>query len=133
MIKRVLSQLGVYAVSVAIGFVVVEAGYRIYLLRTDPRMHLRAESIAELPPIAAITRSLWQFDAVEGFRYAPRDHIFTAQLVNGRVLTCSAMTPLNKYGFPVLAEGNYEDADVKLAVFGNSFSMPHDESNTSWV
>ncbi|PWT86747.1 MAG: hypothetical protein C5B56_11935 [Proteobacteria bacterium] len=130
--RRYLYHLGIYLIAAAVGFLAVEAAYRVLLLKKYPRIQLRAETDEELPLIGAYNRSLWRFDAVEGFQYV-RGQIFNTHVRNGRILACEPVPPRNKYGMPGLAEGDYEDAEIKLAVFGDSFSLFTDASNANWV
>jgi hypothetical protein len=130
--KRVLSQIGIYAVAAVVGFLVVETGYRVHLLHKDPRIQLRPETIAELPVVGVYNRSLWRFDAAEGYQYVD-DPVFTTQIKDRRIAGCMRLPPINKYGSPGLAEGHYEDAKIKLAVFGDSFSVFADANNMTWV
>ena len=51
----------------------------------------------------------------------------------GRIAGCNAVDPINKDGSPGISEGNYEDADFKVAVFGDSFSVFVDDRNKTWV
>jgi hypothetical protein len=132
MIKRVLSEIGIYLIAAVLGCVIVETGYRAYLLYKDPRMQLRPEANSALPPIGVYSRSMWRFDAAEGFQYV-RDPIFITHVANGRIAGCQIAPPINKYGSPGIAEGSYEDAEVKLAVFGDSFSVFADPNNMTWV
>jgi lysophospholipase L1-like esterase len=132
MIKRVLSEFGIYLIAALLGCVIVETGYRAYLLYKDPRMQLRPEPNSALPPIGVYSRSMWRFDAAEGFQYV-RDPIFITHVANGRIAGCQIAPPINTYGSPGLAEGSYEDAEVKIAVFGDSFSVFADPNNMTWV
>jgi hypothetical protein len=118
-----LRNIATYIAAVIIGCFIVEAGCRIQLLRTDPRIRWWQERVDELPEIDAYTRSLWHFNPEEGFDYSDRTGIFIASVVKGRIALCGAINPLNEEGSPGISEGRYEDADFKIAVFGNSFNI----------
>ena len=130
--KRVLSQLGTYLMAAIVGFLLVEAGYRIELVRKDSRIRLWPGTVAEIPLLGVYNRSLWRFDAVEGFQYVT-DPIFITHIGNGRITGCQQIPAINKYGSPGLAEGSYEDAEIKIALFGDSFSVFPDPDNMTWV
>ena len=130
--KRLRPQIGLYLAALIVGCVVVELGYRVHLLLKDDRIHLRPQTIAELPIIGVYNRSLWRFDEAEGFQYV-QEAIFNAHILGGRFLSCGRIPPINKYGNIGLAEGNYEDAEIKLAVFGDSFSAFTGAGDMTWV
>jgi hypothetical protein len=130
--KRIISQLGIYLIAAVLGFLIVEVGYRAYLLRKDARMQLWPQSLSALPPIGVYSRSMWRFDEAEGFKYVT-EPIFITHVANGRIAACQIAPPINKDGSPGLSEGSYEDAEVKLAVFGDSFSLFADANNMNWV
>ena len=131
-LKKILQQVAFYLAAAVVAFLIVEIGYRANMLLKDPRIQLRPENITELP-ITAYTRSLWQFNAAKGFYYADRTGIFVATVSMGRIAGCSAVDPINKDGSPGISEGKYENADFKVAVFGDSFSVFVDGSNSTWV
>jgi lysophospholipase L1-like esterase len=130
--ERARNSWGLYVVAAIAAFLLVEAGYRINLLIKDSRLQLRSETIAELPLLGVYSRSLWQFDLNEGFQYSNR-RIFQTHIRRGQIDNCVVLPPLNKYGSPGVAEGNYEDSDVKLAAFGDSFSVFTDANNMTWL
>ena len=131
--KWVLQQAAFYLVAAIVALLIVEIGYRTNVLLKDPRLQLRPEKLTELPPISAYTRSLWRFDPNEGFQYTDRTGTFISTVFNGRIAGCWAADPINKDGSPGISEGNYEDADFKVAVFGDSFSVFVDNRYNTWV
>ena len=76
--KWILQQAAFYLAVAVVSMLTVEVGYRVHVLFKDSRLRVRSEKIAELPPIYAYTRSLWRFDADEGFQYTDRTGIFIA-------------------------------------------------------
>jgi len=130
-LARLRSSLILCVVAGIVGFLLVEGGYRVNLLLKDSRLQLRPETIAELPLLGVYNRSIWQFDLAEGFQYTDRQ-IFQTTIENGRIDNC-VLLPRDSYGSPRVAEASYNDADVKLAVFGDSFSLSRDASNNTWV
>jgi hypothetical protein len=134
-VHRVAFAVAVYLISAIIGFLIVEAGYRIRLTQMgDPRIQWPTEANAELPQdIGAYDRSPWQFDATEGFRYVANSVFYNAQVVNGKRVTCIRHPVINAYGGEGLSEGAYETAQVKLAIFGDSFTGFTGLDYLTWV
>ena len=97
--RRVMRKIGtaiaVGIISLAIGFVLVEAGYRLLLLRTDARLMLpwRLVNPANLPPIEVYNRSLWIFDPDEGYQYVREDVDWT-RIERGIVSDCARLNPI---------------------------------------
>lgn len=130
--RRTASTIGVYVLAVLIAVLIVEIGYRIRLLSNDVRLQLSASVPANLPYIGAYTHSLWRYDEKEGFYYVSRKNIFFAQVTNGRIVSCDPLIDIQD-GSPGVSEGNYQDAKLKIAVFGDSFSVRTDEHNLTWI
>jgi hypothetical protein len=136
--KRTIRQIGSAAAigifSLVVGFALVEAGYRLILLRTDPRLMLpwRLASPAGLPPIEVYNRSLWKFDPDEGYQYA-RDDVDSTRIERGIVTDCTRLNPINANGGGGLIEGDYASADLKIAVFGDSFTWFSSPENLTWT
>ena len=131
--KVLLQQVVTYLAAVVIGCFIVEAGYRVHLVRNDLRIQLRIDSEELLLPFTAYTRSLWHFNAAEGFQYADRTGVYETSIMDGRIAGCGAVNPINKDQSPGISEGNYEDAEIKIALFGDSFGVFVDNNNFTWV
>jgi hypothetical protein len=131
--KIVIRQVAFYVAAAVVAFLIVESGYRVHLLYKDPRILLRAETLTDLPPIAAYTRSLWQYDADEGFRYTDRTGVFFTEVANGRIASCSGAGSINADGSPGISTGRFQDAQFKVALFGDSFSAVVDDGGRTWV
>jgi hypothetical protein len=133
---RIVKYIGVWLIAAVIGFIVVEIGYRVRLVIQNPFLLRSAqadEPVSPLVPIFAHTRSFWRFSATEGYELVPRDNLYRVSIVGDQISNCQLVEQLNKYGEPGLAEGNYDDAQVKIALFGNSFSMNTDQEGLTWV
>ena len=136
--RRVMRKIGtaiaVGIISLAIGFVLVEAGHRLLLLRTDARLMLpwRLVNPANLPPIEVYNRSLWIFDPDEGYQYVREDVDWT-RIERGIVSDCARLNPINAIGGSGLIEGDYASADLKIAVFGDSFTWFSSPENLTWT
>src|SRR5262249_34376926 len=125
--KRMMRQMGLAAgisiLSLVVGFTLVEAAYRLVLLRTDPRLMLpwRLANPDNLPHIEVHSRSLWKFDFDEGYQYV-RENVDWTRIESGVVTDCTRLNPINAHGGSGLIEGDYASADLKIAVFGDSFT-----------
>ena len=97
--RQIGAALALGAISLVIGFVLVEAGYRLVLLRTDARLMLpwRLGSPANLPPFEVYNRSLWKFDLDEGYQYVREDVDWT-RIEHGVVSDCARLNPVNAMG-----------------------------------
>jgi hypothetical protein len=128
---RLVKYAGVWTLAALISFIAVEIGYRILLVIENP--FLRPTSSNESTAVNAFTRSFWRFDAVRGYDLVSRENIYSVAFQNGKILGCGLVPQLNKYGGPGPAEGSYEGAQVKIAVFGNSFNLNTNDDNLTWL
>jgi hypothetical protein len=130
---RIRSGIGVSLISIIVGFLLVEAGYRVVLLR-DPRMMLpwRMADPMKVAPVEAYNRSLWTYDFEEGYQYT-RENVYATRVEQGVVTDCRMLNPINAIGGAGLIEGDYASADVKVAVFGDSFTWWSDAENLTWT
>jgi hypothetical protein len=132
---RVAKNIGIWVVAGVVAFLLVEVGYRVRLAMQNPALlrAVKSETDASLRPIYAYSRSLWRFNAKEGYEFASRENNFIVTIAGGKIESCKPVPQLNKYDGPGPAEGSYENAKLKVAVFGNSFSLNLDEDNLTWV
>jgi hypothetical protein len=133
-IRRIAPAIMVGIDALTVGFVLAEAAYRLVLLRTDSRVMLpwRVADPASLPPIEVYNRSLWQFDLDEGYHYV-RDNVDWTRVERGLVADCARLNPINANGGSGLIEGDYASADLKIAVFGDSFTWFSSPDNLTWT
>jgi hypothetical protein len=131
--SRVVKYIGVWVMAAVVSFVAFEIGYRVRLAVQNPFLWPTSEAEASAAPINAFTRSFWHFNAAEGYDFASREDLYSVAFQNGKILGCGLVPQLNKYGGPGPTEGSYEDAQVKIAMFGNSFSLNTNEDNLTWL
>src|SRR5262245_12818628 len=82
-LHRIRSAVGVGLVAIIAGFLLVEAGYRVVLLR-DLRMMLpwRMADPMKIGPVEVYDRSLWIYDRDEGYRYT-REEVHATRVEQG--------------------------------------------------
>ncbi len=106
-------------VSLAVGFILSEAGYRFLLYRDVPeRFHE--------PPVEQLgvyDKSHWIYDEKFGYGYPPGRVINYTNIQNGKVNGCSTINVINELGTIGPIVGNYKDAAVKIMVIGDSFAV----------
>jgi hypothetical protein len=117
--------------SIVFGLVAIEASGRIYLRLKYPDRFVGSVADKRLPAIGVYNRSLWEFDAATGYRYASGD-IFLSHVDGGQVTSCQKIQTANEYGNLGRIKGHWDTADIKIAVFGDSFSAFVTLDNMTW-
>jgi hypothetical protein len=117
--RRVLGilRLAVTVAAIAIG---VEAGYRVYLYVKHPNYFRAADAAAA--DFWVQSRSFWQYDREYGYGYVPSLTVDVTTLKAGAVIKCTQMTVANSQGNSGPPVPDFDEADVKIAVFGDSFT-----------
>jgi hypothetical protein len=100
--------------------VCVEAGYRVYLYVKHPN-YFRAADVAAAD-FWVQTHSFWRYDSDYGYGYVPSLTVDVATVKAGAVVQCSQMTVANSQGNSGPPVPDFDEADVKIAVFGDSFT-----------
>ena len=108
-----------------VGFGLSEAGFRSYLYLSYPQMFHRRDQ-----HIAAYDVSHWEFDERFGYVYPPERVIHQTNVQDGRVSSCQRLDVINKYGNIGPIVGDYHQAEVKVLVFGDSWSAFHHDGRT---
>lgn len=112
-------------VGTLVGLVVAEAAYRVYLYDRIPE-RFAALSGDGGANVWFFHTSPWRFNPSFGYEYVP-GLATGGSASKGRVDTCWTF-PINEQGNIGVIEGSYDDADLKILVFGDSFtSQPHDD------
>jgi GDSL-like Lipase/Acylhydrolase len=124
--------VAMFALAAVVGGGLAEGTYRGQVFLKDERIYWRAPRVEQLLPISAISRSLWTYNPDEGFRYTDRTNIFGTTIQDGKIVSCGTIDPINKDGSPGLTEGDYDSAAVKIAIFGDSYTVTVDDKNKSW-
>jgi len=109
------------------GSVLSEAAYRIYLRVAYARLFQPPDSDKN---IAAYDVSHWEFDRRFGYVYPPGRIIAQTNIADGRVTSCQRWDIINKYGNIGKIVGDYHEAELKVLVFGDSWSAFHHEGRT---
>jgi hypothetical protein len=65
---------------------------------------------------------MWRFNARVGYEYVPSQTITTTTVVAGKVSGCGQTAPVNAEGNIGPTVPDYDTADLKVALFGDSFS-----------
>ena len=118
--KPFLKNALLVVVSCAVGFVLLEFGYRIHLERKNPSM-FEASVDGRPRSLWFAHRSLWEYDQERGYNYVRNSTIWTGTLVNG-VLTGTAPAHTNERGGLDSIIGDYDRAELKILLVGDSFS-----------
>ena len=106
----------------------LEAAYRagLYLKYPERFTALRQDSYS------IADRSMWHYDSRYGYDYVPSVVIDTSTISNGQVVGCSTSMPVNAQGNIGPAVPDYDSADLKIALFGNSFTATATDDGTTW-
>lgn len=115
-----------FASSIAIGLLLSEAGYRVFLFSQHPERFIQGQKTNAGPPVWFFEKSPWLFSEPFGYEYA-KETVYGGSANGGKVQSCWNF-PLNAQGNVGRIEGDYASADLKILVFGDSFTaQPHDE------
>ncbi|MEQ8346448.1 MAG: SGNH/GDSL hydrolase family protein [Sneathiellaceae bacterium] len=107
--------------SVIVGLVLVESTYRVYLWVASPRpATVLAEGEAP-PSYSFYDRSHWEYDERFGFRYPPGRKLLIGSVADGRLTSCDQIDTINARGNIGPIRGAYDDAALKILLFGDSF------------
>lgn len=108
------------AVGLGVGFVGTEAGYRYYLYHTQPDKFVRPPAASERPPVWFFEDTPWRFDREFGYVYKPGT-FYGGSIQNGKVTSCWDWIT-NKRGNIGRIKGDYDTAQLKILVFGDSWT-----------
>ena len=98
----------------------VEVAYRVYLFARYPGNFKTTDVVAA--PFSIWDRTIWQYDPDYGYGYIPALKVHSTSLAGGLVTGCGDFSLANEqgnFGPPVL---DYDEADVRVAIFGDSFT-----------
>jgi len=116
--RAALGALFIFLVAV----VLAEAIYRWHLSRDVHAEIARRMPSEATPNFVAYGVAPWRFDRDMGFSFVPRPWR-AAQINDGRFTGCSVTGRGDQFGNYDLDADRYADADIRLAIFGSSFSM----------
>ncbi|MFC3230490.1 hypothetical protein ACFOGJ_24795 [Marinibaculum pumilum] len=104
-------------VGLVVGFLAVEAMYRVYLSVEPPA----GTALAEGPRFGVLDASRWEYDSELGYVYPPDRAIHVTNLKDGRVSDCTLQREINSRGNIGPITGDYQSAAFKILLFGDSF------------
>lgn len=108
-----------------------EIAYRLYLMQK-----IRVAKESEIPQNAlnysAVDDVLTEFNLEFGYSYVANKSNNGVYVHNGYPVTCTQAT-INELGNTNRIKGNYEDATVKILVFGDSFTANTNLNGITWT
>ena len=114
--------------STIVALAVSEAGYRVVLRDQVPERFAYDDN----GQMEVFDRSHWVFDLETGYGYPPKRKIAHTAIQDGRVVSCTLIDVINERGNIGPIEGSYEDADLKIAIFGDSWSA-FSQNGITWT
>lgn len=105
-----------------VGFAMAEALYRGWLAHHEPDRFKVSDS--GHPDVWFFEKSRWTYNEAYGFEYGP-EIVHGGSATGGLVRSCWTW-PANARGNMGFIEGDYETADLKVLVFGDSFTAQVD-------
>jgi hypothetical protein len=118
-----LSNLILIIISTALALIMVEIGYRFYLVTSMPDRFVSSGTTGDHPSLWYYQHSPYRYSEEFGYEYVPGVHNGGA-IDNGKVTKCfSALMNINERGNVARIRGSYEDAEIRVLVFGDSFGV----------
>jgi hypothetical protein len=110
-----------------VAFFVMEAAYRAYLLHVAS-----PERFTRKPPgaIGVYGKPFWIYDEQFGYVYPKGESIPIATIAENKVVLCSRFSDFNEQGNVGKVFGDYDTADLKILVFGDSFTATVHDGDT---
>ena len=110
------------------GALLLEAAYRAGLYLKYPERF----AAFRLDSFTIFDRPMWRYDSRFGYDYVPSVVVDASEISNGQVVGCSTSTPVNAQGNIGPAVPDYDTADLKIALFGDSFSASATADGVTW-
>lgn len=114
---RSVIRLAITAVAILVG---AEGGYRLYLFLRHPD-HFRTPDLGAAA-FSIWNTSPWQYDPDYGYGYVPSLKVDNTQIAGGLVSGCGEFGLANEQGNLGPPALDFDEADVQIVVFGNSFT-----------
>ena len=127
---RQVATLIMVVVSSLIGFLLAEAGYRLYLYLTEPHRFLPL--LGQEAPLKFLyfQDSPYRYSAEFGYEYVP-GVFYEGAIADGTVKACAdSLWVINAWGNSGRIKGAYDDAARKVLVFGDSFTSQSNDGMT---
>jgi len=106
------------ALGIVAGLVAVELLYRVYL-HLDPPPQYSGTAASEA--LGVLDRSRWEYDAELGYVYPAGRDLHVTGLQDGQVTSCEIQDDINEIGNIGPIIGDYDAAELKVLLFGDSF------------
>lgn len=119
---RHIATMLLITVGLAVGWLFSESAYRGLLYYKVPDRFI--QSATGHPPVWFMEKPRWRFHEKYGYEYGS-ERIHGGSASDGLVRSCWSW-PANARGNMGLIEGRYEEAELKILVFGDSFTAQID-------
>jgi hypothetical protein len=116
--KSMVANAVLIVFGLAVGLGLSEIGYRIYLADSVPERFSRPEPTS----IAVYDKNHWEYSEPYGYGYPAGVTLNLTSIVDRKVVSCSHIDTINERGNIGPIEGTYEDAAIRVLVFGDSWS-----------
>lgn len=126
----IIGSAALVAIGLIIGAGLAEVAYRGWLYWDLQDLVRSAADDGQLPFFPVYDKSLWEFDQRFGYVYPPGRTVHRTELNGGKVVGCRQLPPINAEGNVGDIKGDYASADLKVAVFGDSFTATQDNGVT---
>jgi len=116
---RRLASIGLACAASLLGFALFEAGYRLYLHRTQPWWFLDTEGLWYFE------KSPFRYSEAFGYEYVPGTY-HAGAAYDGRITACWDPIwdfAINALGNSGRIKGSYAEAELRILVFGDSFTQ----------
>jgi hypothetical protein len=116
--------------SILAGLLLAEGGYRIWLAL---KLHRLAQPVVDdpAPSFGVFNPPPWRFDRAVGFSYIPGLSYWTAHIEKGEFRGCTPPQVMtNEQGNIGRIFGSYDQAEIRMLVFGDSFATMHFNGDT---
>jgi len=108
------------AIALVLALLAAEIAYRGWIYASNQETFTRLAQ-GKGVAIGVYDRSHWEYHARHGFRYPPGRRIAYSHIQEGRLAGCAIVDSINERGNIGPIRGDYDSADLKLLVFGDSF------------
>ncbi len=112
-------KIAFYLFVVIVGAIGLEAAYRAYLLLRIPQQFEPPRADA---PFFVYDRPQWEYDQEFGYHYISNARMNGTMISDGEVAGCSVEGDVNSAGNVGPEISDYPDADLRILVFGDSFT-----------
>lgn len=116
--KSRLAEALLVVFGIAFAFVLAEAGYRV-ILRVQ---HAERFVTPEISALGVYDKSYWEYDEDFGYRYPPKRVIHLTNVADGLVNGCGTLDVINERGNIGPIVGDYDTAEQKVLLFGDSWA-----------